>query len=195
MSPSAPPAAPAAGPGTTSRVDLGKGRPTPKRSEAQRRRGGPVAPPPATRREAAKRLRDQAAHDRRSTRAGTVAHDQSRMLPRDAGPVRALVRDVVDGRRNAGVVMLPIALAFVIAQLTGNSTVLGVASRVFTLGLLLVIADLIVTGTMIRRLVRAQFPGEGRLRGHIGYGLLRSTVLRRLRMPPTRVAPGPLFRR
>jgi hypothetical protein len=177
-------------------VSLGKGRPTPKRSDAQKRRGGPVPPPPATRREAAKRLRAQQAAERgsRSGRGGGGGQ-AARMLPRDAGPVRALVRDIVDGRRNVGVIMLPIALTFVIAQLVGNLAVLEVASRAFTLSLLLVIADLVVTASLIRRILRARFPEEKKLRGHIGYGLVRTTVLRRLRMPPTRVRPGPLFRR
>ena len=40
---------------------MGKGRPTPKRSEAQgARRGGPVPPPPRTRKEAAQRAREEA---------------------------------------------------------------------------------------------------------------------------------------
>lgn len=182
------------GPGRA-RVDLGKGRPTPKRSDAQKRRGGPVPPPPATRREAAKRLREQQQQDRKAVRSGTVAGDQARMLPRDAGPVRSVVRDLVDGRRNAGIIMLPLALLFVISTFIHNVTVQGLASRLFTLGLLLVIADLVVTGILIRRVVRAQFPEEGSVRGHIGYGLLRSTVLRPLRMPPTRVKPAGLLRR
>ena len=39
----------------------GKGRPTPKRSQAQgQRRGGPVPPPPRTRKEAAQRAREEA---------------------------------------------------------------------------------------------------------------------------------------
>jgi hypothetical protein len=180
---------------TTEKVSLGKGRPTPKRSDAQRRRGGPVAPPPATRREAAKRLRAQQAAGRKSLRDGTATLDQSRMLPRDAGPVRALVRDLVDSRRNLGTIMLPVALAFVLGQLTGQVELVAVLSRLFSLVLLLVLADLLVTGILIRRTLRAQFPEERRLRGHVAYGLLRSTVLRRLRMPPTRVKPATLFRR
>lgn len=181
--------------GPNGRVDLGKGRPTPKRSEAQKRRGGPVLPPPTTRREAAKRLREQQSQDRKSVRTGTIAGDQTKMLARDAGPARALVRDIVDGRRNVGVLMLPIALLYVIVQYAGGPTLFGVVARVFTLGLLLVIADLVVTGLLIRRSVRAEFPGERRMRGHLFYGLLRSTVLRRLRMPPTRVRPAGFLRR
>lgn len=172
------------------RVTLGKGRPTPKRSEAQKRRGGPVLPPPTNRREAAKRQRAQQAEDRKAGRDG----DPTRMLRRDAGPVRALVRDVVDGRRNLAVVMLPVALVFVLAQLSGNATALSLGSRLFTLALLLVLGDLGATAVTLRMRIRAEFPGEP-LRGHLGYGLLRSTVLRRLRMPTPRVRPARFLRR
>ncbi len=175
-------------------VRLGKGRPTPKRSEAQRRRGGPVAPPPATRREAAKRLRARQAEARKGVRDGTIAGDQSRMLPRDAGPARALVRDLVDGRRNFAVVLLPVALVLVLAQFLGNPAVLSVAARLWTATLLVVVADLIAIALVLRRKVGAVFPGE-RVRGHVGYGLLRSTVFRRFRMPPPRVRPRGLLRR
>lgn len=172
------------------KVNLGKGRATPKRSEAQRRRGGPVPPPPANRREAARRLREQAVADRKAGR--TTAPD--RLLKRDAGPVREMVRDMVDGRRNVATLMLPLALLYVLVQLSGNSTLFGVAARVFTIGLLVVIGDSLATGWSIRSRVRDAFPGE-RTRGHVGYGLLRSTVLRRLRMPPPRVRPAPLLKR
>ncbi len=172
------------------KVSLGKGRATPKRSEAQKRRGGPVPPPPANRREAAKRLREQAAADRRAGRAPTP----DRLLKRDAGPVREMVRDMVDGRRNVATLMLPLALTYVLVQLSGNSTLFGIAARVFTIGLLVVIGDTLATGWSIRGRVRSVFPGEP-TRGHVGYGLLRSTVLRRLRMPPPRVRPAPLLKR
>ncbi len=174
------------------KISLGKGRATPKRSEAQKRRGGPVPPPPANRREAAKRLREQATADRKAGRAPASA--SARMLKRDAGPVREMVRDMVDGRRNVATLMLPLALMYVLIQLLGNSTLFGIAARVFTIGLLVVIGDSLATGWSIRSRIRSVFPGE-RTRGHVGYGLLRTTVLRRLRMPPPRVKPAPLLKR
>ncbi len=177
------------------KVTLGKGRPTPKRSEARGTRGGPVLPPPASRREAAKRVREQQSADRKAVRAGTLAGDQARMLPRDAGPVRAAVRDLVDSRRNAGVVMLPVALLLVASQLSGVPALLAVAYRVWTVALLVVLGDLLATGYAIRRQVRADFPGETKARSHVFYGLLRSTVFRRFRMPPPRVRPPALLRR
>ena len=169
---------------------VGKGRPTPKRSDAQRRRGGPVPPPPANRKEAAKRAREQAAVARTEARQGAARGDDRHLPGRDAGPVRALVRDVVDARRSVGVLMLPMALLLVVAQLSKNITVINFAATLFLAVILALAADVVVTSFTIRRRVAEQFPGEGRMARHVGYGILRSTVLRRFRMPTPRVSPG-----
>ncbi len=173
----------------------GKGRPTPKRSEAQNRRSGPVPPPPATRKEAAKRLRSQQAEQRVRIRKGTETGDEANMLPRDAGPVRRTVRDVVDARRNLGILLLPVALLLVVANFVGPHTALF--SAVFALWAATVLAvalDLVVTGLKIRSTLRQDFPDAAKLSGHVGYGLVRSTRFRRFRMPPARVRPAPLRR-
>jgi hypothetical protein len=162
----------------------GKGRPTPKRSQAQGvRRARPTAPPPRTRKEAAQRAREEAKASREQVREGRV------LLPRDAGPVRALVRDVVDRRRSIGTLMLPLALVLVLATLSGNRQVIVVVTDVWIVGVLLLAADLVATAVVLRRRLREQFPEEGR-RGHIAYGLLRTTVFRRWRVPAARVSPG-----
>ncbi len=178
----------------TGSAPTGKGRPTPKRSDAQPRRGGPVAPPPATRKEAAKRAKEQAALARvqakQGVARGSVRGEDRAMVARDRGPVRALVRDIVDSRRNVGVLLLPLALLLVVAQLSRNPLVLSVALTLWLAGLLAMVADIAVTAVTIRGRVKAAFPEESKMVGHIGYGLLRSTVLRRFRMPPTRTSPG-----
>ena len=168
----------------------GKGRPTPKRSDAQKRRTGPVSPPPATRREAAKRLREQQATGRKRLRAGTIAGDERAMLPRDAGPVRRLVRDTVDGRRSFGILLLPSALILIITQYSKQPTLLTVAVVLWIGTILVVVIDLVITARRIRSGIRRDFPGEGTLRSHVAYGLLRATVFRRFRMPPARVGVG-----
>ena len=174
-SPAGPPAGPA----------VGKGRPTPKRSEAQRgRRGGPVPPPPRTRKEAAQRAREQAKTARTQVREGRA------LLPRDAGPVRALVRDVVDSRRSIGTLMLPLALLLLLAQASGNRRVLDVALLVWLVGVVALVTDLVLTARALRTRLREQFPEERRLRGHIAYGLLRTTVFRRWRIPAPTTSPG-----
>lgn len=163
----------------------GKGRPTPKRSEAQRhRRGGPVAPPPRTRKEAAQRAKLEARQARSRVRDGSL------LLPRDAGPVRALVRDVVDSRRSIGPLMLPLALLLVVAQISGNRQLLDLVLLVWIAGVLALFADLVTTGVVLRRRLRAEFPELRKLRSHIAYGLMRTTVFRRWRMPAPRTSPG-----
>ena len=90
-----------------------KGRPTPKRSEAARKRG-PVAPAPMTSSEARKRRKELGGPklskeerkaekltrraDMSERREKMMAGEDAYLLPRDKGPVRRFVRDVVDSR-------------------------------------------------------------------------------------------------
>ncbi len=192
LTPAVPPVAPVAGSTGTGgarpsgRTSAGKGRPTPKRSQAQggHRRHAPTAPPPQTRKEAAQRAREEAKEARADVRSG------ARMLPRDAGPVRALVRDVIDGRRNIGVLMLPLALILVLAQATGSRRALDLALVVWIFGVVALFTDLVLTTVVLRRRIRAEHPEVDRTRGHVAYGLLRSTVFRPWRIPAARVSAG-----
>jgi hypothetical protein len=170
----------------------GKGRPTPKRRDAQKgaARGRPAGPPPATRKEAAKRIRQQGAAKRKAVRAGTAIGDETNMMARDQGPVRRLVRDMVDSRRHIGVLLLPAALLPVAAQLSGNASVLRLATTLWFATLLAAISDFVITGVMVRRRIRADFPNESKTRGHVGYAMVRTAQFRRFRLPPPRVGPG-----
>ena len=80
-------------------VTQGKGRPTPKRSEAERRRRQPYSAP-SDRKAAAQQSRDR---DRtsRTRKMEAMKRGENWALPRkDQGPVRALARDYVDSRRS-----------------------------------------------------------------------------------------------
>jgi hypothetical protein len=173
----------------------GKGRPTPKRSEQQRRRTGPVGPPPQTRKEAVRRQREQMKEQRRTARSGAASGDERFMFARDAGPVRRMVRDIVDARRSVGVLLLPLALVLVTAQLFGEERVTNFAISLWMTGVLLMVVDVVFLSVVIRRRVRAAFPEERKMLRHVLYGLLRSTVFRRWRMPPPAVAPPGLLGR
>ena len=168
----------------------GKGRPTPKRSEKERRRGGPVAPPPLTRKEATKRQKDQAKAARGRIKQGAMEGDPRYLAKRDAGPVRALVRDVVDSRRNVGVLLLPLALVLIVANLSGSRQVQSIGLLLWLAAILAMVVDIAFTTAVLRRRIRQEHPEEDRLLGHVAYGLLRSTVMRRFRLPPPRVSPG-----
>jgi hypothetical protein len=168
----------------------GKGRPTPKRSEVTKRRGGPVTPPPTNRRAAAKQLRAKQADNRQRIKVGTAAGDDKAMLPRDRGPVRRLVRNTIDSRRSLGFLLLPVAGLLVVAQLLRDPVLLAIAVGVWLATLLGVAVDLLLTGMQLRTTIKRTFPDEQKVRGHVAYGLLRSTVIRRFRMPRPQVKRG-----
>jgi hypothetical protein len=173
------------------RRPAGKGRPTPKRREAQKRRTGPVAPPPRTRREAYRRMKDQGAVRRVETREGMRSGDEKYLPVRDRGPVRGLVRDIVDARRNAGGLFLLVAVAVFAGYLVPNPQV-----RAFTVSLWLavfavLVIDSILLGIRIRRRVRERHPdAEERTGRLVWYGVTRATMIRRWRMPAPRVKVG-----
>jgi hypothetical protein len=168
----------------------GKGRPTPKRRDAQRRQGGPVAPPPATRKEAAKRIRAQGAERRKAVKAGTKAGDERAMMARDQGPVRRLVRDLVDSRRHVGVLLLPATFLPVLANLSASIQVRAIATSLWLAAVLAAVMDMVATGVIVSRRIRQDYPQETKTRGHVGYALIRTAQFRRFRVPPPQVRPG-----
>jgi hypothetical protein len=169
----------------------GKGRPTPKRKDAQRRQGGPVAPPPATRKEAARRVRAQGKQRREALKAGTRSGDDRAMMNRDKGPVRRLVRDIVDSRRHVGVFLLPATVLPVLVPLfTENTAILAFATSMWLAAVLAAVFDMVVTGAIVSRRVKADFPSETRTRGHVLYAVVRTAQFRRFRLPPPLVGPG-----
>ena len=163
----------------------GKGRPTPKRSQRAR---GPVAPPPTNRREAARALRMKNAQQRDAIRKGSKAGDEKYFLPRDRGPVRAYVRDLVDSQRTLGPVLLPYMLVVLVTGFIDQ--VLYAAAFVGMLGVIVIVAlDWVRLGRIISRGLAERFPDERR-RPHVFYGIQRTALVRRWRTPPAKVAVG-----
>jgi hypothetical protein len=162
----------------------GKGRPTPKRSEAQGRRQGPPPPPPTTRKEAYRRMRETQAANRGTARAGAARGDDAFLPARDRGPERRLVRNVVDSRRNVGSIFMLIAVlllaSYAVPSLTARSWMFAVWFAFF----ILVIIDSFVLARKIRRAVTERFPDtKVRMRSLTWYGISRSTMIRRWRFP------------
>ena len=187
VDPAQPVAADAAGPARPG----AKGRPTPRRREAQKRRTGPVAPPPKTRREAVRRMREQGGDRRADAREGLRAGDERYLSARDRGPERRMVRDVVDSRRNAGVLFLLSAVVYFAGLLIPNVQIKAAITALWLTVLILLVVDSAVIGLRIRKLMRQRFPDSreplGRL---IFYGATRATMIRRWRMPKPAVEVG-----
>lgn len=179
----------------------GKGRPTPKRREAEGRRRGPVAPPPRSTREAMRRARGNKeerkalAAKRRELRVKQrermMAGDERYLMPRDRGPVKAFVRDAVDSRRNVLGLFMPLAMVVFVAMFMPSPLLQSYATLMCLMMLILMIAEGVLNGRRITKLVRMKFPKEN-VRGlSIGwYAFVRASQLRKLRVPKPRVRPG-----
>jgi Protein of unknown function (DUF3043) len=177
---------PHASPGT-----LGKGRPTPRRAESQRKRTGPVPPPPRTRREAARRQRELGVRGRADSQARVRSGDDSALPRRDRGPERALVRDLVDSRRNASSMFLVVAILVLVSYLIPNQAV-KVAVLYLWIGVFALMAgDAILLRGRIRRLMAERLPdSKQRTGGLIWYAANRGFLPRRWRLPRPRVNLG-----
>jgi hypothetical protein len=174
-----------------------KGRPTPKRREAEGKRRGPVPPPPRTQREALKRARGnkQSKEDRRAAaverRQRMMAGDDKYLLPRDRGPVKAYIRDVVDSRRNLMGLFMPLAILVFVALLVPMPEIQRYATLLTTFMLLAMIVEGFVLGRLVIKRVRLKFPADTSRGLSIGwYSFIRASQLRRLRVPKPRVSPG-----
>jgi hypothetical protein len=168
----------------------GKGRPTPKRSEAQGRRPGPPPPPPTTRKEAYKRMREQQATRRAESRQGAARGDDAYLPARDRGPVRKLVRDIVDARRNVGSFFLAIAGVALIGTVVPSLVVRNYASFLLFGFFLLMIVDSVILSRRIKKKVGERFPETAKTRGLVWYGISRATMIRRWRFPKPDVPLG-----
>lgn len=115
--------------------------------------------------------------------------EQRYLLKRDQGPVRALVRDIVDSRRHVGVLLLPAALLPLIGQSTGSQQVVALATSLWLATLLAAVADFVATSIAVRKRIKSDFPDDDG-RGHLFYATMRTAQFRRLRIPKPRVTVG-----
>lgn len=179
----------------------GKGRPTPKRREAEARRRGPVAPPPKTTREAMKRARGnkeerkalaaKRKEQRLEGRRRMLEGDEKYLMPRDRGPVKAYVRDLVDSKRNLLGLFMPLAGVVIVSMVVPSLAVQQYATLASLAMLIMMIIEAVINGRRITRLVRAKFPKENIRGASIGwYAFVRATQIRKLRAPKPRVGPG-----
>jgi hypothetical protein len=182
-----------------------KGKPTPKRSQGRR---GPVAPAPMTAGEARRRrkeiggpklTRDERKADKVARRADMserrekmMAGEDAYLLPRDKGPVRRFVRDVVDSRRNVLGLFMPSALGLIFVMLAVPSlTVQRLLSPAMLVLVLIMVIDGFIIGRKVNRLVDEKFPNNTESGWKLGfYAASRASQLRRMRAPRPQVNRG-----
>jgi hypothetical protein len=172
-------------------VTAGKGRPTPKRSEAERRRRQPYTAP-KDRKEASRVSRDRQRADR-SRRTDAIRRGEEWALPaRDRGPVKAMVRDYVDSRRRLSEFYMYGLIALLFLLFVRAALVQSVIDGLIVAAVLIMLVEGVFIGRRAKQLVTERFPAES-TRGIGLYAAMRALQIRRLRMPKPRIKAGDKF--
>jgi len=184
---SAPGAEPGNGAAGRPGVTVGKGRPTPKRSEAERQRrfGGA----PADRKAAAAQSKTRARAERvRKTEA--MRRGEEWALPaKDKGPVKALARDYVDSRRRLSEFYMYGLAVLLILLFFRNPFVQTLLPPILLVMVLVMVIEGFLIGRKLKVLVAERYPSEN-TRGLRMYATMRGLQIRRLRFPKPRVNVG-----
>lgn len=164
----------------------GKGRPTPKRREQEAANRRPLI---ADDRKVARQQHKQAVAEERARMRRALDTGEERYLPpRDKGPQRRFARDYVDARWGVGEwliigVLVFLGLSFIPTPTMQMASTVGMLAFVF-----LVIFEGFWVGRQVKKRVEAKFgvmePGTR------WYAAMRSTQMRRMRLPRPQVKRG-----
>ncbi|MFG3493741.1 DUF3043 domain-containing protein [Streptomyces sp. NPDC047928] len=165
-----------------------KGRPTPKRSEAQsqRRRASSA---PLDRKEAMRRQREARRADLARQREALASGDERYLPVRDKGPVRRFVRDFVDSRFFVAELFLPLAVIILVLSMIKVGQLQNISLLLWLGVIVMIVIDSIGLVIRLKKQLRERFPNESK-RGAVAYGLMRTLQMRRLRLPKPQVKRG-----
>ncbi len=170
-------------------AEAAKGRPTPKRSEAERKRRQPIT---GTRPAAAPRTPEDKAKARtdRTRRYEAMRQGESWALnPRDRGPARALARDYIDSKRRISEYYMYILVLLLAAVFLKSKAEQKFISPLVLVLVLVIVIDAQLIRRSLNKLVAERLPGES-TRGLTMYAVMRALQIRRFRVPTPRVKPG-----
>jgi len=182
-------------------AQAGKGRPTPKRSEAEANRyrtltgsttsGRGRTAAPDSRRKLTPEEKAKAREDRSKQLQAMRRGEDWALGPRDRGPAKKLARDYVDSHRRPMEYYMYALIILVIALFAGKShSALGNYLQIFLIAIIAVIAvDAYFLRRSILKAVNERLPNES-TRGLAFYAIMRGLQLRRFRTPAPRLKPG-----
>ncbi|GAA0657134.1 hypothetical protein GCM10010193_04690 [Kitasatospora atroaurantiaca] len=165
-----------------------KGRPTPKRSEAEANRRTRVVVP-KDRKAAAKQSRERVRSERERQRTALLEGDERYLPARDKGPVRRFARDYVDSRWSLAEFFLPYAVVVLILSVVRVPVLQLLSTMLFLAFFVLVVLDFVRLGLGLRKALAERFPDQN-TRGAVAYSLMRILQMRRLRLPKPQVKRG-----
>jgi len=181
-------------------AEAGKGRPTPKRSDAERNRYQTITGSttsgrgPRTGTKAKLTPEDKArARSERARRTEAMRRGEDWALgPRDRGPIRKLARDYVDAHRRPSEYYMYVLIILLVALLSRNATLNTYVSPLVLVLIAVVVVDAYLIRRALHKLAAERYPGES-TRGMTTYAVMRSLQIRRFRMPVPRLKPGDEF--
>ncbi|KPI25969.1 Protein of unknown function DUF3043 [Actinobacteria bacterium OV320] len=165
-----------------------KGRPTPKRNEAQSQRRS-VANTSTSRKDAAKRQRSERRAQLDRQRQALAGGDERYLPVRDKGPVRKFAREFIDSRFNVAEFFLPMAVVILVLSMVRVGSLQTIALLLWLVVIVLIVLDSFVTSFRLRKQLAERFPDQNR-RGAVAYALMRSLQMRRLRLPKPQIKRG-----
>lgn len=168
-------------------VTAGKGRPTPKRSEAERRRRYTLAP--EDRKAAAKQSRTRDRGDRARKTEAMRRGEEWALPAKDKGPVRALARDYVDSKRRFSEFYMYGLVVLLILLFLRSPVIQTVLPVVLIVMVLVMVGEGFWIGRKVATLAAERYPGQS-TRGIKMYSGMRALQIRKLRFPKPRVKPG-----
>lgn len=169
----------------------GKGRPTPKRKEAQAQKLRPLVPKDSKeqRKRAKARIRERENIEYEAMRTGDLQH----MPKAERLPWRVYTRDYIDARFNIGEFFIPVALVILIASviLTAvypNPVVTLILMTVLYVYLFAIVIDVVVMWRKLKKLLIAKYGEQSVAKGMRtgSYAWSRAIQLRRWRLPKPR---------
>ncbi len=184
-------------------AEAGKGRPTPKRNEAERNRYQSITGSTTSGRGSSgssgasgrkltpeEKAKARSERDRRMTamRRG----EEWALGPRDRGPIRKLARDYVDAHRRPSEYYMYVLVLLLVALLSRNAALNTYVSPLVLVLILVVVVDAYLIRRALLKLAAERYPGES-TRGMTTYAVMRALQIRRFRVPAPRLKPGDEF--
>ncbi|MFJ9419321.1 MULTISPECIES: DUF3043 domain-containing protein [unclassified Streptomyces] len=165
-----------------------KGRPTPKRNDAQSQRRS-RAQTPSNRKDAAKAQREARRVDMARQREAMASGDERYLPVRDKGPVRRFARDYIDSRWCVAEFFLPMAVIILVLTMIRQPGIQNIALLLWLVIIVLIVLDSVVVWFRLGKVLNERFPKEN-LKGVKAYAIMRTLQMRRLRLPKPQVKRG-----
>ena len=176
---------------TESKAAAGKGRPTPKRKDAQAQNLHPLVPADrkASRKAAKVRMRERENAEYEAMRTGDI----NNMPKSERLPWRVYIRDYVDARFNIGEFFIPVAFGIIAVSIILSATIQNVYASIIPLivmyaYLIAIIVDIALMWHTLKKKLIAKYGEASVAKGtrSASYAWSRAIQIRRWRLPKPR---------